>query len=127
MDKENRRLWSEFSALGLEEVRRQIAGGYWREAKTKQANAWINHYISSRSEESADAVIEEARAANELARSANELASAANAVARDANATAREAADAAKNNNKIAIAALAAAIISIMISILGIFFRHGGH
>jgi ferric-dicitrate binding protein FerR (iron transport regulator) len=125
--------WAQFADLGVAEVRRRLGGRIYGDAREKLAREWLALQESLRMSADNAASLAEARAANELARSANDLAERANASALEANSIASIAAASAalsvskaRTNNVIASAALAAAIIAIVVSIIGL--RHtDGH
>jgi hypothetical protein len=128
----------QFEKMGAESVRAML--GEWSGYVKAQALEWLGERDRAdreRDEASKTAQIFLARESNELVRtakdaalSANDLAAEANAIARDANsialaasASAERSAVAAITNNKIAKAALIAALIAIAISIAGIFVK----
>ena len=109
-------------SLGVAQVRLMLSNGGWPAALHIQAIEWLAekdkeerlHQESSKAEE-----IDIARSARDAAWAANDLAKAANSIALAASASAERSAVAAIKNNRIAKAAFAAAIIAIIISIVG--------
>jgi hypothetical protein len=116
--------WQELEALGEEEVRRRLAAHQYAGTKLRSATQWIEYRESLRSSESIAQSLAFAREANDLARSSNAAALEANAIACDAASSASLSANAARTSNIIAAASATAAIIAIVISIIGIFWHH---
>jgi len=113
--------WREFEALGEAEVRKQI--GTYGDVKARLARQWLDFRSSSDSSEIRRKTLEVANDANDLARSANDAALEANSIARKAADSASLTAEAARNNNRIAAAALIAAIVAIALSITSLILR----
>jgi hypothetical protein len=115
--------WQEFEELGEAEVRKRIGSGIFGPQKARLANQWIESRGSAESSEARRHALAVANEANSLARSANEAAVEANSIARKAADSASLSAEAARNNNRIATAALIAATIAIALSIIGLFLK----
>ena len=112
--------WTALNQMTAETVRHSLGLQIWNERKQKLAREWLAHRESSQGSAENAAILAEARAANDLARQANDSASEANVIARSASASARRTADAARTSNRIAAAALAAAMIAVVVSIIGL-------
>jgi hypothetical protein len=110
--------WKEFDALGEMEVRKRVVAQVWGEEKQKLAEHWLNYQESQDSSASRRETLRLANEANDLARSANESALDANSIARASSDSAKRSAAAARTSNKIAAAALIAAIIAVVISVM---------
>jgi hypothetical protein len=112
--------WAEFESLGVEEIRKRLGAQQYGEEKIRLAREWLAHQESLRTSTDNAASLAEARAANDLAKAANLSASEANVIARAASDSAKRSAAAARTNNIIATAALIAAVIAIVVSIIGL-------
>ena len=135
------KLWADFEKIGIEQVRRNLAGHVYGEERSKAALGWIDHQASKSESLDRASVIALAREANDLAREAIEAAREANRVASDSATSSRAANELARaansrvamaeassdqrtrTSNRIAalalITAIAAAIISIIQTIHG--------
>ena len=126
--------------LGAQTVRDMVSSGRWPANYQALAKEWLHQKETEEREQddaNRDAQMFLARKSNELARSARDQALEANKRAEEANAAAREAnsiawaasataercAEDAKANNRLAMAALAAALIAIAISLASLFVR----
>jgi hypothetical protein len=108
--------WADFEQAGEEEIRMRLRAHQYGEAEARLAREWLAYRASLKSSEEDEAALAEARAAKYLARSANTIALAASV-------SAERSAMAALNNNRIAKAALAVAIIAMIIAAIGIFTK----
>jgi hypothetical protein len=114
---EDEEMWDQFEKLGPERVRLDIGAHRYGEKRLRLANQWLLYKDSVDSAEDRRNTLALANDANELARSANEAALDSNSIARQAASSAAQSAKAARISNMIAMAALAAAIIAIVMSI----------
>ncbi len=112
--------WAAFDALGIEEMRKRLGARQYGDQREKLAREWLAHNEKLQAALDNAAMLAEARSTNLLAREANQASAEANDIARAASASAERSAAAAQTNNKIASAALIAAIIAIVVSIIGL-------
>lgn len=126
--------------LGAQTVRDMVLSGRWPANYRALAKEWLHQkdteeheqddaqrdaqmFLARRSNELAHAAKDEALNANKRAEDANAIAREANSIAWAASASVERSVEAARTNNKIAIAALVAALVAIAISVVSLFVR----
>jgi hypothetical protein len=126
--------------LGAQTVRDMVLSGRWPANYHALAKEWLHQkdteererddaqrdaqtFLARRSNELAHSARDEALKANKRAEEACAMAREANSIAWAASTSVERSAETARTNNKIAIAALVAALIAIAISIVSLFVR----